>query len=126
MFAGKHLKGIIAILSVLYRARAGNVLPLVAGTMIVAAALVGGGVDMGRAYLVKSRLQAACDAAVLAGRRTVTSNGYDTTAQGEATTYFGTNFDASQFAARDASFRRQLPTAAIRSTARPRLRSIQR
>ena len=104
MFAGKHLKGIIAILSVLFRARAGNVLPLAAGTMIVAAALVGGGVDMGRAYLVKSRLQAACDAAVLAGRRTVTSNGYDTTAQGEATTYFGTNFDASQFAARDASF----------------------
>ncbi len=104
MNAGRTLKGIFAILRALGRASAGNVLPLAAGTMIVAAALVGGGVDMGRAYLVKSRLQAACDAAVLAGRRSVTSSGFDTTAQGQSTTYFGTNFDAGQFAARDASF----------------------
>lgn len=83
---------------------AGNVLPLVAGTVIVGAALVGGAVDMGRAYVVKSRLQAACDAGVLAGRRAVTSNGFDSTAQSQATGYFATNFEASQFEARDATF----------------------
>ncbi len=104
MIAGKKLKGILARLRSLGRASGGSVLPLAAGTMIVAAALVGGAVDMGRAYLVKSRLLAACDAAVLAGRRAVGSNGFDTTAQSQATTYFGINFDAGQFAARDGSF----------------------
>ena len=104
MIADKKLIGILAMLRSLGRASAGNVLPLAAGTMIVAAALVGGAVDMGRSYLVQSRLLAACDAAVLAGRRAVGSNGFDTTAQGQATTYFGTNFDAAQFGARDGSF----------------------
>jgi hypothetical protein len=104
MIADKKLIGILAMLRSLGRASAGNVLPLAAGTMIVAAALVGGAVDMGRSYLVQSRLLAACDAAVLAGRRAVGSNGFDTTAQGQATTYFGTNFDVAQFGARDGSF----------------------
>jgi len=104
MIADNKLMGILAMLRSLGRASAGNVLPLAAGTMIVAAGLVGGAVDMGRSYLVKSRLLAACDAAVLAGRRAVGSNGFDTTAQGQATTYFGTNFDAAQFSARDGSF----------------------
>ena len=69
MIADKKLIGILAMLRSLGRASAGNVLPLAAGTMIVAAALVGGAVDMGRSYLVQSRLLAACDAAVLAGDR---------------------------------------------------------
>ena len=104
MVASKTIEGIFAALAAIVRASGGNVLPLAAGTMLVAAALVGGAVDMGRAYLVKSRLQAACDAAVLAGRRAVSSNGFDSTAQSQATTYFATNFDAGQFSARDASF----------------------
>jgi Flp pilus assembly protein TadG len=81
----------------LLRDRQGNVLPIAAVGMILTAALVGGGVDMSRAYRVENRLQSACDSAVLAGRRAVASSGYDTTAKAQAESYFATNFnDATQ------------------------------
>lgn len=82
----------------------GNVLPMAAMGIIIAAALIGGGVDMGRAYLVKNRLQAACDAAVLAGRRGETTSGFDATAQTQASIYFAANFDTSNIGARSSSF----------------------
>lgn len=104
MISGKTIRNLVAALKAIGRSSAGNVLPLAAGTMIVGAALIGGAVDMGRAYLVKSRLQAACDAATLAGRRATTTNGFDTTAQDQAAAYFGTNFEAGHFGARNASF----------------------
>jgi Flp pilus assembly protein TadG len=72
---------------------AGSVLPMAAIGLVVSAAMVGGGIDMSRAYRVKSRLQSACDAGVLAGRRSVTTNGFDATAQQAADTYFNVNFD---------------------------------
>lgn len=42
---------------------------IVAGAMLPLIAMVGGGVDAGRIYLVQSRLQQACDAGVLAARK---------------------------------------------------------
>ena len=48
--------------------RQGNVLPMAAAGVLVMAALIGGAVDMSRAYQTQSRLQSACDAGVLAGR----------------------------------------------------------
>ncbi|OYW45211.1 MAG: hypothetical protein B7Z08_08710 [Sphingomonadales bacterium 32-68-7] len=81
----------------LRRDTAGNVLPLTAGVVIVLAGLVGGGVDMARAYKAERRLQAACDAGVLAGRRAVGANGFDTAATAQANAYFTANYDlASQ------------------------------
>jgi Flp pilus assembly protein TadG len=75
----------------------GNVLPLAAIGMLLSAALVGGGIDMSRAYRVQNRLQAACDSGVLAGRRAVGSDGFNEAAEVQARSYFGTNFnDASQ------------------------------
>lgn len=74
---------------------AGNVLPLTAGAFLVLAGLVGGGVDISRAYMVKNRLQNACDAGTLAGRKAVSANGYDATAQAEATRFFDINFNES-------------------------------
>lgn len=71
----------------------GNVLPLAAIGMVLSAALVGGGIDMSRAYRVENRLQSACDSAVLAGRRAVGSSGYDNAAKTQASNYFSTNFD---------------------------------
>lgn len=61
--------------------------------MVALAGVVGGGVDASRGYMIKSRLQAACDAGVLAGRRAVTNNGFDANALARANTYFNTNFD---------------------------------
>lgn len=81
-----------------------NVLPLAGMALILAAALTGGGIDMGRAWRVENRLQAACDSAVLAGRRAVTNNGFDTTAQQQAQRYFNTNFDESRLEAHDTTF----------------------
>lgn len=83
--------GIIALV----RDSAGNVLPMAAIGMLLSAALVGGGIDMSRAYRVQNRLQSACDAAALAGRRAVTTSGFDTTSQTQAANYFTTNFDDS-------------------------------
>ncbi len=62
-------------------------------SVIVILALVGGGVDMSRAYRVQNRLQNACDAGALAGRRAVSTNGFDATAQTQAFKYFDVNYD---------------------------------
>ncbi|MGC4250456.1 MAG: Tad domain-containing protein [Sphingobium sp.] len=75
---------------------AGNVLMLSAAAIFVIIALVGGAVDMSRAYRVKSRLQTACDAGALAGRRAVDTDGFDSDAQTQANTFFALNFDKDQ------------------------------
>lgn len=53
----------------LARNTAGNTAMIIAGAMIPMMAMVGGGVDAGRLYLVQSRLQQACDAGILAARK---------------------------------------------------------
>lgn len=83
---------------------AGNVLPIAAAGVLVGAAIVGGGVDMSRGYRAQNRLQAACDSAVLAGRRAVGTNGFDTAAEQKANDYFDTNFDPESYEAHDVDF----------------------
>lgn len=61
----------------LLRDKRGNVLAMTAAAIIPMIGLVGGAVDMGRMYAVKSRLQAACDAGALAGRRVMGSGQWD-------------------------------------------------
>ncbi len=61
--------GARAFLTRLGNDRDGNTLIIVAGAMVPLLALVGGGVDVGRIYLVQSRLQQACDAGVLGARK---------------------------------------------------------
>ena len=53
----------------LLRDRAGNTLAMMAAGMIPLLGIIGGGLDMGRAYLAQTRLQQACDAGVLAARK---------------------------------------------------------
>jgi len=71
---------------------AGNILPIAAIGVLIAAVVIGSAVDLSRNYLTREQLQSACDSAVLAGRRTVTTNGFDTASQTAATNYFNTNF----------------------------------
>ena len=47
----------------------GNTLAIVSAALIPVAGIVGGGIDMGRLYITKTRLQHACDAGALAGRK---------------------------------------------------------
>lgn len=46
-----------------------NVLAMVAAALIPLCGMVGGGLDLSRMYIVKTRLQHACDAGALAGRK---------------------------------------------------------
>ncbi len=96
-------------LGALARDGRGNVLPLAAAGIVLTAALVGGGVDMSRAYMVKNRLQAACDAGALAGRRAVSTNGYDTPAKTQANSYFGVDFDENTQSTHSTSFSSSSP-----------------
>jgi len=64
-----------SFLSRLARDTRGNVLAMTAAGIIPLLAFVGAGLDLSRAYLVRTRLQQACDAGVLAGRRMMGANG---------------------------------------------------
>ena len=88
----------------LVRDTSGNILPIAAAGLVVVAGLVGGGVDMSRAYRTQNKLQAACDAGVLAGRRAVTTSGFDQASEDQADDYFDTNFDDDGQGARNTQF----------------------
>lgn len=57
------------ILVRLRRAARGNVLIITAFALIPLIAMIGGGIDLSRLYLVRAQLQHACDAGALAGRK---------------------------------------------------------
>ena len=87
-----------------FRDMGGSVMPITAVAMVALAGMIGGGVDMSRAYMVQNRLQNACDSGTLAGRRAVGANGYTTEAKGRADTFFETNFDETNEGASNTSF----------------------
>lgn len=60
--------------------QAGNVLVLVAAGFVPLLGFIGGGVDMARVYLVKTRLQHACDAGALAGRKQMAGGAWNANA----------------------------------------------
>ena len=64
----------IAMLSRLRSDKSANTLALAAAALVPIIGMVGGGVDMSRAYLANSRLQQACDAGVLAARQRLGSS----------------------------------------------------
>lgn len=80
----------------LARDTAGNVLIMVAAAIIPIAALVGSGVDMSRGYMAQARLQMACDAGALAGRRAMTTGAVDGTVRAEALKFFRFNFPTGE------------------------------
>ncbi|MFY7837802.1 MAG: TadE/TadG family type IV pilus assembly protein [Novosphingobium sp.] len=82
----------------------GSVLPIAAVSVPVIIALIGGGLDINRVYKARNRLQSACDAGTLAGRRAVTTNGYQNPEKAQAATYFNTNFVEDDIGATDTTF----------------------
>ena len=75
---------------------AGNVLFMTAAFLIPLLSLVGGGVDMSRLYLAKTRLQQACDAGALAGRKAMANGTWTTgtgSTQARANNIFEANFN---------------------------------
>ncbi|NCP10971.1 MAG: hypothetical protein GW859_03265 [Sphingomonadales bacterium] len=73
---------------------AGNTLIITAFLMFPMIGLIGSGIDMSRAYMVKTRLQSACDAGVLAGRKAMNDGGiYNAAAKAKADAMFKFNFN---------------------------------
>jgi Flp pilus assembly protein TadG len=70
----------------------GNVLMITAALIIPIAGVIGSGVDISRAYVVKTRLQQACDAGVLGGRKIMTSAGVDTSVTAEVRKFVNYDF----------------------------------
>lgn len=70
---------------------------MMAAAIFPLAAFSGAAVDMARLYVVKSRLQQACDAGALAGRKFMTGTSLDTNARNRASQFFNSNFRQGWF-----------------------------
>lgn len=95
----------------------GNTLAIMAAAMVPLIGFAGSAIDMGRLYVVKVRLQQACDAGVLAGRKTMTDTSpttpLDSTASAQAQSFFANNFKAGFYSTTAVSF---TPTKAVNGT----------
>ena len=61
-------------------------------------ALIGGGIDVSRAYMAKTQLQSACDAGALAGRRAMSKTGeYGAAEEAKADRMFNVNFRSRRY-----------------------------
>jgi Flp pilus assembly protein TadG len=88
----------------LRRSESGNVMYVTAGLLLPIMATIGAGVDLGQAYMAKSRLQQACDAGVLAGRKSMAEGTFDTEAQTAARNMFNFNYPAGIYDSTNISF----------------------
>ena len=81
-------------MSALARDVRGNTLAMMAMFLIPLSGLVGSAVDISRLYVVKARLQQACDAGALAGRKFMVDPGpdLDANATTQAQNFFANNF----------------------------------
>ena len=70
----------------------GNTLAIVGAALVPLAGMIGSGVDMSRAYMAKTRLQSACDAGALAGRRVMNNDTLTASVTTEARRFFNFNF----------------------------------
>jgi len=85
----------------------GNTLAIAAAAVIPLLGMVGSGVDLGRAYLLKTRLQQACDAGVLAARKSMSGNALagDTTANTRGREFFDINLRNEQYGVKSVAFK---------------------
>jgi Flp pilus assembly protein TadG len=91
----------------------GNIVAMTAAAVLPVIAMVGGAIDMSRLYGVQTRIQAACDAGALTGRRVMGSGAWETAAEiaaeqngaaeNAANAMFATNFASNFFGATNLS-----------------------
>lgn len=92
-------RAVAACLRALARESSGNALMILAFSIVPLLALVGSSIDMGRAYLVESRLQQACDAGVLGARKELGAiTNFDPDVDGAAVLTKGNRFFNANFA----------------------------
>lgn len=100
----KIMRQIMAGADRLLRDQSGNMLLVVATAVVPMILIAGSGIDISRLYLAKSRLQAACDSGVLAGRRAMTTVTYTSTARARAEAMFNFNFEEADYQATGTTF----------------------
>lgn len=84
----------------LARNQAGNVIAMYAAAILPLIGMLGGGIDMGRIYLTRARLQQACDAGALAGRKQMAGGAWSANsgrANTVATNMFNANFQSGAY-----------------------------
>ena len=81
----------------LWSAQRGNVFAITAAAVIPLIGIVGGALDMSRIYVSQSRLQQACDAGALAGRKNMSGATFDDASLDAANRAFDTNFVPGKF-----------------------------
>ena len=77
---------------------------LTAAAIIPVIGIVGSAVDIGRAYMAQLRLQQACDAGVLAGRRAMAGGSYGDPQKAEANKMFNFNYPTGMYGSTGISF----------------------
>ena len=86
----------------------GNTIAIMAAAMVPLMGFTGSAIDMARMYVVKVRLQQACDAGALAGRKAMTDTALatplDSTATAQANSFFNNNFPAAMYQTTAVSF----------------------
>ncbi|OYY70846.1 MAG: hypothetical protein B7Y44_03085 [Sphingomonadales bacterium 28-55-16] len=96
-FDASHALGIMSRLA---GNQHGNIIAIFAAAIVPAIGLVGGAVDMSRIYLTQARLQGACDAGALIGRKTMgvgTWAANNNAANARATRMFDQNFESGAY-----------------------------
>lgn len=86
------------------RDQRGNAMMLTAAAIVPIVGIVGSGIDIGRGYMAELRLQQACDAGVLAGRRYMGASSYGDQAEAEADKMFAFNFPDGMYGSSDVEF----------------------
>lgn len=79
------------------RSQAGNASLIIAASVVPLIGMIGGGFDMGRIYASKTRLQHACDASVLAGRKAMAGNSFTAANKSTAERFFKFNFPEGKY-----------------------------
>lgn len=101
---GTFLNGLRAGASKLLRDQRGNALMLTAAAIVPVIGIVGSAIDIGRAYMAQLRLQQACDAGALAGRRYMSGSTFSTATQQEAAKMFSFNYPTGLYGSQGTQF----------------------
>ena len=75
----------------------GNAGLIIAASVVPLIGMIGGGFDMGRIYASNTRLQHACDASVLAGRKAMSGNVFSAANKSTAERFFKFNFPEGKY-----------------------------
>lgn len=82
----------LRLLGKLARNQHGNALMVMAAALVPMTVLIGSGLDLGRTYMARGKLQNACDAAVLAARQSMAGDSWTEDSEDEANRFFEFNF----------------------------------